>query len=265
MKFAASAGWFAKGYPDIVKLVKNSGFSAFENLGWKGLDLELTGELLREYGITNTALFFATEDEVSNKLATWRHGMVYEDAKPHVLKAVRETVVAAKKLGTPNIVVITGDERVDVSRAVQFENCVSTLKAASEIAEAEGVTICVEPLNRIVDHKGYFLNKSSEGFELIRAVDSPAVRLLFDVYHQQVTEGNVIRNLTENLTLIGHIHVADNPGRNQPGTGEINYHNVFSSLRDAGYDKYIAFECGSTLPFDELICEMHKLIDEFES
>ncbi len=265
MKFAAAAGWFIKGYPDIVKLVKASGFSAFENLGWKGLDLDLTGELLCEYGVTSTALFFATVDEASNKLATWRHGMVYEDAKPHVLKAIRETVVAAKKLGTPNIVVITGDERSDVSREVQFENCVSTLKAAAEIAEAEDVTICVEPLNCIVDHKGYFLNTCKDGFDLIRAVDSPAVRLLFDVYHQQVTEGNVIRNLTENLDLIGHIHVADNPGRNQPGTGEINYRNVFSALKNAGYNKYIAFECGSTLPFDELIKDMHELIDEFES
>jgi len=264
MKFAASAGWFSKGYPDIVELVKNSGFSAFENLGWKGLDLEITGELLREYGITNTALFFATEDSESNKLATWRHGMVYEDAKPHVMKAIRETVVAAKKLGTPNIVVITGDERSDVSREVQFENCAETLRAAAEIAESEGVTICVEPLNRLVDHKGYFLNTSKDGFDLIRAVDSPAVRLLFDVYHQQITEGNVIRNMTENIDLIGHIHVADNPGRNEPGTGEINYRNVFTALKNANYDKYVAFECGATVPFEDLIKNMHSLIDEFD-
>lgn len=264
MKFAASAGWYPCGYPDIVKIVRDSGFNAFENLGWMGVDLDLIGGLLREYDVTNTCLFFATEDSESNKLATWRHGMVYEDAKPHVLKAIRETVVAAKKLGTPNIVVITGDERSDVSREVQFENCAETLKAAAEIAESEGVTICVEPLNRLVDHKGYFLNTSKDGFDLIRSVDSPAVRLLFDVYHQQITEGNVIRNLTENIDLIGHIHVADNPGRNEPGTGEINYRNVFSALKNANYDKYVAFECGSTVPFDDLIKNMHSLIDEFE-
>ena len=264
MKFAASAGWYRCGYPDIIKLVHDSGFRAFENLGWMGADLDLVGVLLREYGVTNTALFFATEDHESNKLATWRHGMVYEDAKPHVLKAIRETIVAAKKLGTPNIVVITGDERSDVSREAQLENCAETLKAAAEIAESEGVTICVEPLNKLVDHKGYFLNTSKDGFDLIRSVDSPAVRLLFDVYHQQITEGNVIRNLTDNLDLIGHIHIADNPGRNEPGTGEINYRNVFAALKNAGYDKYVAFECGATVPFDDLIKNMHSLIDEFE-
>ena len=264
MKFAAASGWFSGPLSDSIKLVHDSGFGAIEHLVWKGLDLNFVSCLLSEYSIINTALFFATEDECSNKLASWRHGMVYEDAKPHVLKAVRETVTAAKCLGTPNIIMITGDERSDISREYQFENCVSTLKEAAKIAEAEGITLCVEPLNRIVDHKGYFLNTSKDGFDLIRAVDSPSVRLVFDVYHQQVTEGNIIRNLTENLELIGHIHIADNPGRNQPGTGEINYNNVFTALKNSSYDKFIAFECGTTVPLDKLLLDMKMLIKPFE-
>ncbi|MBR6807654.1 MAG: TIM barrel protein [Clostridia bacterium] len=264
MKFAASSDWFRGDYVDVVKQVRDASFNAFERLGWRDLDLSEASAILKEYGVTNTALFFASEDEESNRLATWRHGMVFEDAKPHVIKAVRETVAAAKRLGTPNIIMITGNERCDVPREKQFENCIDTLREAAKIAEDENVVLCVEPLNRIVDHKGYFLNTSKDAFDLVRAIDSPAVRIVFDVYHQQVTEGNVTCNVTENLSLVGHVHIADNPGRNQPGTGEINYYNVLSSLKDAGYKKFVAFECGTTVPIDRLVIDMKKLIKPFE-
>jgi hydroxypyruvate isomerase len=89
-----------------------------------------------------------------------------------------------------------------------------------------------------VNHKGYYLATSAEGFEVIREVGSPAVKLLFDIYHQQITEGNLIANIRAGIDLIGHFHTADNPGRNELGTGEINYRNVFKAIEETGYQGF---------------------------
>ena len=105
-----------------------------------------------------------------------------------------------------------------------------------------GVTLVLEPLNVLHDHRGYYLWSSYEGFGIIEEVGSPAVKLLYDVYHQQISEGNLISNIKNNAHLIGHVHIADVPGRHQPGTGEINYKNVFAALDSAGYEGYTGME-----------------------
>jgi hydroxypyruvate isomerase len=120
-----------------------------------------------------------------------------------------------------------------------------------------------EPLNVLVNHAGYFLVTTEEAVRMIKAVDSPNCKILFDIYHQQISEGNVIRNLTENIDLIGHFHIGDNPGRNQPGTGELNYTNIFKAIEKTGYDRWLAFECGRTVEVPELSKAMHELIDPF--
>src|SRR4029077_17233792 len=103
-------------------------------------------------------------------------------------------------------------------------------------------TVVLEPLNVLVDHAGYYLVTTAEGLEIVDEVASPNVKLLFDIYHQQISEGNVIRNLTENLAKIGHVHAADNPGRHEPGTGELNYAVIFRALDAAGYDGHVGLE-----------------------
>jgi len=100
----------------------------------------------------------------------------------------------------------------------------------------------MEPLNTMVDHAGYFLASTDEGFEFIRRIGSPAVKLLFDIYHQQITEGNLINNITRHVDLIGYLHVADVPGRHEPGTGEINYLNVLRAAKGAGYTGLVGLE-----------------------
>jgi hydroxypyruvate isomerase len=99
----------------------------------------------------------------------------------------------------------------------------------------------LEPLNQL-DHPGEFLSSSDEGFAIVREVGSPNVRLLFDIYHQQISEGNLTRRIVDNLDLIGHFHVADVPGRHEPGTGEINYEHLFGVLREHGYGGYVGLE-----------------------
>jgi len=121
------------------------------------------------------------------------------------------------------------------------------LKAIAPLAEKAGITIVLEPLNTLVDHPGYFLDSVDLGAQLVREVANPKIRLLFDIYHVQVMQGNLIERLREHLDVIGHVHVADVPGRHEPGTGEINYRNVFKSLKEAGYDKTVGFEYVPTL------------------
>jgi hydroxypyruvate isomerase len=173
-------------------------------------------------------------------------------AQPGDIEGYKEAVVAgiaaAKKIGAPAIIACTGNEIAGVARQEQHAMIVTALKAAAPLAEDAGITIVLEPLNILVDHKGYYLWSSLEGFEILRAVNSPNVKLLFDIYHQQICEGNLIANITDNIDLIGHFHIADVPGRHEPGTGEINYENVLARIRDAGYNGFAALECTSTKP-----------------
>jgi hydroxypyruvate isomerase len=122
------------------------------------------------------------------------------------------------------------------------DRVVEGLKRAAIVAEGEGIVLLLEPLNTVVDHRGYFLSSSQQAVNIIREVDSPSVKILFDAYHQQITEGNLIVNLTENIDLVGHIHLADVPGRHEPGTGEINFFNFLTAAKQAGYDGYIGLE-----------------------
>jgi hydroxypyruvate isomerase len=134
------------------------------------------------------------------------------------------------------------------------------VKELAPLAEAAGVTLVLEPLNIHVDHPGYFLNTSKTGIQLVREVASPNIRLLYDIYHMQVMEGNLIDTLTKNLDVIGHIHVADVPGRHEPGTGEINYGNVFAALRQAGYMGYIGMEFAPTGDSNKAAAEALALV-----
>ncbi len=163
-------------------------------------------------------------------------------------EAVRAACAAAHVIGAPVVIACTGNEIPGVARAEQQAMIIDALRAVAPIAEGEGITIVLEPLNILVDHKGYYLWSSLEGFEILDAVGSPNVKLLFDIYHQQVCEGNLIANITGNIDKIGHFHIADVPGRHEPGTGEIHYENVLTRIRDAGYSGFAALECSSTKP-----------------
>ena len=135
-----------------------------------------------------------------------------------------------------------GQQLAGVGREQQHAAIVNALRGLAPRAQQHGVTIVVEPLNILINHKGYFLSTSEESFQIIDEVGSPAIKVLFDVYHQQITEGNLINNITTFFDKIGHFHIADNPGRNEPGTGEINYANVLRTIDDLGYSGYIGLE-----------------------
>ena len=158
------------------------------------------------------------------------------------LGELRRALAAAERLDCRCLIATTGNELAGIPRSAQREAVVLALRAAAPLCEAAGVTLVLEPLNVLVDHRGYFLPGSAEAFAILDEVGSPAVKLLYDVYHQQITEGNLISTITANVGKIGHVHVADVPGRHEPGTGEINYANVLRALDAAGYGGYVGLE-----------------------
>nr|MBQ4319078.1 TIM barrel protein [Clostridia bacterium] len=260
--YTMSYGWFPGTMAEKFAAMKAQGFKAVEILSWSGLDLEAASKAIDESGIEISAILIQSRDPEKQKYIANTHGMVWEDTLPVFLDCLKETIEAAKAMRTKTIVVTSGNERDDVSREVQHANIVKLLKAAAPIAEEAGMKLVLEPLNILVNHMGYYLTTTAESAEIINEVGSPNVRILYDVYHQQITEGNLINNIKNNIDLIGHIHVGDVPGRKQPGTGEINYKNVFKAIKETGYDGYVVFECGLTEPVEVACPKMWALLED---
>lgn len=235
LKMGVPPSWFSGAIEEQLEQAAAWGFPGYEWLGPTG-DLDAMRAKADSLGLEMTCIVGAG--------AIAQGGMVNPDDHDKVVQQFRERIGVAKRLGCKRLVGLTGNERADVSREEQAQYVVQCLKRLAPIAEENDVLLVVEALNTLVDHKGYFLTRTDETIEILKAVNSPNVKMLFDIYHQQITEGNVIRNLTRNIDRIGHFHVGDNPGRKEPGTGELNYKNIFKAIAETGYDGFVALECG---------------------
>lgn len=250
----ASVGWFNCDFYDIPAEAAKRGFKAIEVLGWKDKDLPRLKKACDDAGIVISAINFGSNDPAKQEMIAWTHGIVHDDAREALLGAIEESIAAAKVLDVKRIVVTSGNEIPDVPRETQHASLVCNLREAAKLAEAAGCMLVLEPLNRLISHKGHYLNTTAEAVAIVREVNSPALTVLYDVFHQQITEGNVINNIRNNIEYIGHIHIGDVPGRKQPGTGEINYPNVFKAIAETGYSDFVVFECGITEDVDT-VCE----------
>ena len=181
----------------------------------------------------------------------WAEGsMVHPDGVSAFLEGAHRCLAAAEKLNCRNMALGTGEinregrvvHQISDHPATMWITAYKTLLQMAELAERHDVTYSVETLNTKVDHAGYPLSHIEDTVRLVEQVDSPRIRILFDIYHAQVEEGNVIQGLKDYFDLIGYIHVADVPGRHEPGTGEINYPKVASTLRELGYQGAIGME-----------------------
>ena len=188
-------------------------------------------------------------------------GLVNPREREGFMRELNLSIDAAKKIDTKRLVVLTGNELGGMPRSEQMANAVSVLREVAPVLEKNGITVVVEVLNTYVDHAGYFLYYVRDGAELVDRVGSPNVKILFDIYHVQIMEGNLISNIRANIDRIGHFHVGDVPGRHEPGTGEINYRNVFKAIYDLGerYQGYVALEYGRVAPLEENLAAVRKL------
>jgi len=215
---------------EAIRLAKKLGYPAVEFWdGGKNFDMNTFKPALDETGLTLACMGFAS-------------GLVDPATRTDFLEAVESSLAHAKTLGAKGIIGTTGQALEDVPREKQRESIVAGLKEAAKILAGSGIPLLLEPLNVLVDHAGYYLYSSAEAFDIVKEVNCPEIKVLFDIYHQQISEGNLIANITNNIDLIGHFHVAGNPGRGEPYLGEINYSQVFAAIDSTGYTGYAGLE-----------------------
>jgi hydroxypyruvate isomerase len=233
---------------DRMDRVKQLGYPAFEFWEWKSKDVEAIRRKKEELGL-----------EIATIMGSGWKQLFTEDARKNFVSEIRASIEAAKKLGAKTLIVTTGNEDKQRPRAEQHAAYVSALKAAAPYAQEAGIPLVLEPLNTKVDHPGYYLTTAKEGLEIIDEVGNPAVKLLFDIYHHQIMEGNIIPDITANIAKIAHFHVGDVPGRHEPGSGEINYANVFRAIAATGYRGFVGLEFKPSRNADEVLRDVLRM------
>ncbi len=174
---------------------------------------------------------------------------------------MREAINAASAAGAPNVIALAGD-RQGLTDEQGLENTVTFFNNIKGLAEEKNVTICMELLNSKVNHPGYMCDHTSWGVEVCKRVNSPRVKLLYDIYHMQIMEGDIIRTIKANFQYIGHFHTAGNPGRNEfDDTQELNYVGIAKAIADLGYQGYIAHEYTPTKEPLETLEKMMRLCE----
>lgn len=216
-------------FEEAVRTVKACGYDAIETYNWKDLDPVQVKETLEEYDIEFLSM------------CTTEFRMTDPQYRGLWLAGLEESCQAAVKMGVKRLITQVGPD-TGAPREQQHEAIIQTLMEAKEILDESGVTIMLEPLNTYVNHPGYYLTSSQEAFEIIRAVDHPLVKIVFDIYHQQIMEGNIIPNIVNNLDCIAHLHSAGHPGRNELQYGENDYKVIFQAVDKAGYDGWCGLE-----------------------
>jgi len=174
------------------------------------------------------------------------HGAGNPNDRDGLLSDLRKELPIMERLGCPAVIIMSGDVVPGMSRDTQHRSCIESLKRAAELIE--GKSINGEPIRLLLENidpeenPKYYLTSVAEGFEIIKAVDHPQVQLLYDFFHEQISEGNLIEKLVANIKYTGLVHIADVPGRHEPGTGEINYGNIFRKLGELNYNRVAAME-----------------------
>lgn len=233
---------------------KKCGANAVEFWKWSNKDIVKVKEELVKSEFSFSVFNIDCKDEkLSYDLS---RGILNAGRKEEFILALKESIPVYKELNANGMIVLIG-ETLDIPYEEQIDNIAKCLETAVPIIEKENITLLLEPLNDI-DRKNYFLPRSKEVFEIIRKVNSPNIKILLDLYHEQLMAGNLMNTIKENISHIGHIHVADVPGRHEPGTGEINYKGIFEYLKELNYENYVGFEFRSTIDSESLVNYMEE-------
>lgn len=252
LKYAPHFGMFrhsaGKDPIDQLKFAADEGFTAWEDnqfKKWSKSDQEKIADTMQQLGIEMGVFVchgnfgkvtFAGQNKADRKV---------------VVEDVRESIEVAKRANAKWMTIVLDAFNEKLEPGFQMAYTIDLLRECSEILEPHELVMVMEPLNWWTNHAGLFLNKIPQAFELCRAVNSPSCKILFDVYHQQIQEGNLTPNIDRAWSEVGYFQVGDNPGRKEPGTGEINYRHLFRHLHQKGYDGIIGMEHGNSQPGKE--------------
>jgi hydroxypyruvate isomerase len=248
---------------DQLRFIADEGFTAFEDNGMMGREpalQEKMGKTMQDLGITMGVF-------VVNMSTAWKPSFVTGDEKirGEFLADCRKAVETAKRVNAKWMTVVLGtlDHRADIG--FQTANAIDLLRRGAEIFEPHGFIMVMEPLNPR-DHPALFLSKIPQAYMICKGVRSPACKILFDLYHQQITEGNLIPHIDRAWDETAYFQIGDNPGRNEPGTGEINYRNIFKHIHAKGFTGVLGMEHGNSKPGNEgerAVIEAYRAADSF--
>jgi hydroxypyruvate isomerase len=248
MKYAPHFGMFresaGKDLVDQLQFASDQGFTAWEDNEMKsrpvGVRTQIAGAMERlgmEMGV------------ISALRGVWNQvnfAGLEEGPRAQVLDAMKSIVEVAQRVRTRYLTVVPGLADPRLPEEYQFANCIDLLRKCCDIVEPHGLIMVLEPLNTKRNHPGVYLTRSPQAFAICRAVNRPSCKILFDMYHQQITDGNLIENIDHCWSEIAYLQSGDNPGRNEPGTGEINYRNVLAHVLKKGYRGIIGMEHGNS-------------------
>lgn len=253
LRYAPSLGAFpelsgSKDPVDQIKFIHSMGFTALFDNGFPGRPQDEQDRIAREV------------QQLGMMMGPWvlyadfsKRSFVLNEPEVRVMieGLMKKCIEIGRRTGFKNALVVPGryDERLHPD--YQRSNVIDNLKYCAELAEPEGITIVIEPLNTLRDHPGLYLTQMPQAYQICTAVNNPSVKIVEDVYHQQITEGNLIPNIEACWDQISAFHAGDNPGRNEPGTGEINYRNIFKYLRSRDYKGVICMEHGKSVKGSE--------------
>ena len=248
--------WTLKGkMEEKLSLAAEAGFQSVEliteYLAWSDAEAAQYKRLVQSYGMTTDTIL--GQSDWTKRPVT----MVNPAHREGFLGDVRTAIQWAKRLNAPQIIVMSGNVQPDLSPEAQRTSLVESGKRAADLAQAADVTLILEPLNSKVNHKGYFLTSNREGLAVVKEVDQPHFRLLFDIYHEQVQNGDPLSVIPEAEPYVAVFHVADAPGRHDPGSGTMDYDKIYRAIAKTGYSGYIAMEY---LPLADPLTSLKKAL-----
>jgi hydroxypyruvate isomerase len=249
LDFAPHFGMFDEsagdGFVEQLEFMADQGFRSLEDNGMRNRPLEVQEQIAAtmsrldmRMGVFVAHTIHWTEPNLASGREDWREQFLSE---------IEASVDVARRVDATWMTVVPGHVDLRLDMGYQTANVVESLRRATDILEPHGLVMVLEPLNPR-NHPGLFLKGIPQAFEICRAVDSPACKILDDLYHQQITEGNLIPNIDAAWSEIAYFQIGDNPGRNEPTTGEINYANVFRHIHEKGFDGILGMEHGNSRP-----------------
>lgn len=267
LKYAPHIGMFKNlagdNVLDQLNFMADQGFTALEDNGMRHRTVEqqkAMAKLMEKRGMS-MGVFVAHTIYWSEPNLTSGD----KDKRAEFLKEIKESVEVAKRVNAKWVTVVPGFVDLRQEHGYQTAHVVESLTQAAAILEPHGITMVLEPLN-YRDHPGLFLKKSAQAYEICKAVGSPSCKILYDVYHQQITEGNLIPNIEASWDEIAYFQMGDNPGRKEPTTGEINYKNIFKYIHSKGFEGILGMEHGNSKPGKDgewAVIKAYQQVDDF--
>lgn len=248
---------------DQLHFMADSGFRAFEDNEMKKRPVSVQEAIAKVMIDRSMAMGVFVAHKIYWKEPNLTSGD--QEFRKEFLNHIKESVEVAKRVNAKWMTVVPG--HLDLRKDIGFQtaNVIESLKQGAEILEKHDLIMVLEPLN-FFNHPGLFLTESPQAYSICKAVDSPACKILFDIYHQQIQEGNLIPNIEKCWDEIAYFQIGDNPGRKEPTTGEINYQNIFKFIHNKGYNGILGMEHGNSikgLEGERAVIEAYRKSDSF--